>query len=155
MPQLDESVANQIAEYYMNVLVMQSRLTRCRADLHQLSEALALRLGSGLQKHCSEYSMIVFFICRTTFGSKLLESVLYLYFIAEMLLYALKSLHIFTSSFSGQILASLHFPAERKTAADILAPCVSDKQNFRTHLMPYLALESSDIRAHVAAVVAS
>ena len=55
---------------------------------------------------------------------------------------------------SGQILASLHFPAERKTAADILAQCVTDKQNYRTHLMPYLALESSDIRAYVATAVA-
>ena len=55
----------------------------------------------------------------------------------------------------GQMLSHLRFPAERKTAADIMGKCVSDKQNVQDHLVPYLALESNDIRVYVIKTVAS
>ena len=50
---------------------------------------------------------------------------------------------------AGQILSLLKFPAEQKTAAKIMGKCVSDKQNVQEHLVPYLALESKDIRDYV------
>ena len=53
------------------------------------------------------------------------------------------------------MLSHLRFPAERKTAADIMGKCVSDKQNVQDHLVPYLALESNDIRVYVIKTVAS
>ena len=49
----------------------------------------------------------------------------------------------------GVILMSLCYAAEREKAARQLAPCVVDPENAPTHLLPFLACETSSVRTAI------
>ena len=46
----------------------------------------------------------------------------------------------------GMILMNVHYSSERQAVANLLAPNIVDPENAYSHLLPYIAYESSSVR---------